>query len=187
MKVKTVYQTLEDRGTDDADLIENGPYICKWPNTWLGDGYYFWDTFIENAHWWGKRRNFNGGYIICEAICDSQSERLFDLFGDLDHLRAFKSAFQSAKSNGKATKKTTAKVFLEFLRAETEFDFDAIRVNGMKSKRTTSVSQIFFEHNKPQHLELTPAVQICFFEKNSLNLRDFRINSKHKSNSSPFA
>jgi hypothetical protein len=52
IKPKEVFQTLENRGTNQTHLEQGGPYICHWENSWLGDGFYFWDTFLENAHWW---------------------------------------------------------------------------------------------------------------------------------------
>lgn len=71
MATKIVYQTLEDRQTDLDKIESNGPYSCRWENSWLGNGYYFWDTFIDNAHWWGvEGRKYKNGYIICQAECD---------------------------------------------------------------------------------------------------------------------
>ncbi len=62
--MKIVYQTLEDRFTDLDKLEREGPYICSWENSWLGDGYYFWEAFIENAHWWGREiRKYANGYM----------------------------------------------------------------------------------------------------------------------------
>ena len=77
-----LYQTVEDR--DNPDYIEaNGPIQCM-SNAWLGPGYYFWDTFYENAEWWG-RSHYNGKYMICatESSCEAD---LFDLVGNTQHL-----------------------------------------------------------------------------------------------------
>jgi hypothetical protein len=76
MANKKIYQTLEDRG--NADDIENhGPFPCKWENTWLGRGYYFWDTFMNNAHWWGKSVTIPD--VICEADCEFSTIKCLDL------------------------------------------------------------------------------------------------------------
>ena len=72
MKDKILYQTLDDN--DNADYVEqNAPFPCDRKNSWLGTGYYFWDTFIENAHWWGEV-NYKNSYIICKAVCDFDTD-----------------------------------------------------------------------------------------------------------------
>ena len=50
---RIIYQTVEDRGNPDY-VEQHGPFICTNKNAWLGEGYYFWDTIIELAHWWGN-------------------------------------------------------------------------------------------------------------------------------------
>jgi hypothetical protein len=177
---KTVYQTLENRGTHLRKLEANGPYPCHWENSWLGDGYYFWDTFIENAHWWGKEiRKFNKGYIICEAICDFNDEECLDLHGNLEQLKQFKDAYILAKKNKVIDDSSTVKNFLAKLRGEIKSfqKFTAIRINGIKSKNYNSIYSInfLFEDNKNQYLEVIPAIQICFFNKTSMSLKNYRI------------
>ena len=49
-----LYQTLEDRSNIDY-VEENGPFICRRNSAWLGIGYYYWDTFVDNAHLWGEK------------------------------------------------------------------------------------------------------------------------------------
>ncbi len=57
-----LYQTVSDR--DNADYIEdNAPFRCERKDAWLGEGYYFWDTLIKNAHWWGEIA-YNNEYVI---------------------------------------------------------------------------------------------------------------------------
>lgn len=63
MRDTDIYQTLEDR-QNYGEVEEHGPFFCyvrddngipksgvKEP--WLGEGYYFWDTRITDAQWWG--------------------------------------------------------------------------------------------------------------------------------------
>ncbi len=179
MTLKTVYQTLEDRDSDLDKLESNGPYPCCTENTWLGDGYYFWDTFVENAHWWGKEvRKYPNGYIICKAYCDFNDVECLDLQGNMEQLKMFKDSFELSKQMGKVNNQTTVKMFLAFLKGENKaFNYAAIRVNGIKSKNFNSTFSInlFFEKKKEQYFEFIPAVQICFFSKTSLNLRNFKI------------
>ncbi len=175
---KTVYQTLEDRGNSIQVELE-GPYPCNWENTWLGEGYYFWDTFIENAHWWGKevRKNYLA-YIICRAECDFNDIDCLDLHGNTEQLKMFKDSYELSKSMGKVNETTTVKMFLAFLKGENKaFKYEAIRVNGIRSKSINSEYSVnlMFEDRKTQYLEIIPAVQICFFDKTSLNLRNYKI------------
>ena len=179
MPVKTVYQTLEDRDTDLTELEENGPYLCNWDNSWLGDGFYFWDTFIENAHWWGEEiRCYKNGYIICQAECDYSDVECFDLVGNTEHLNQIYNTFELMKKNGLANKKTSVKRIISHLKDTLKtFHYSAIRVYGIKSKNYNSrfsFTQVF-EKDRPAYLDYKPPIQICFFSKKSLNLRDFRI------------
>jgi hypothetical protein len=180
IKLKEVFQTLEDRSTERSKVEQNGPYSCRWENSWLGNGYYFWDTFVENAHWWGKEvRKFNNGYIICKAQCDFNTSDCLDLHGDLEQLKLFKEAFELMLANGVVHKKTTVRNFLQKLKGQSHIfnQFKAIRVNGIQSKNYGSDYAInfLFEKNKWQYFEMIPAVQICFFEKQAMNLRDYKI------------
>lgn len=179
MAKKIVYQTLEDRGTDLDKIESNGPYICQWENSWLGDGYYFWDTFIENAHWWGKEgRKYAKGYIICQAECDFNDTECLDLHGNTEQLKMFKDMYELLKRKGIVDKSSTVKMILEFLKAESKyFNYSAIRINGVRSKNINSTYNLnlFFEPKKDQYFELVSAIQICFFSKTSLNLRNYKI------------
>jgi len=180
VKVKEVFQTLEDRGANSKDLEQYGPYPCNWENSWLGDGYYFWDTFMENAHWWGKEiRRYENGYIICKAECDFTTTDCLDLHGDLEQLKLFKEAYELMLVNGVVTKETTVKNFLQKLKGHSVIfnRYKAIRVNGIRSKNYNSIYAInfVFEKDKWQYFEMIPAVQICFFSKHSLNLRNYKV------------
>lgn len=176
---KTIYQTLEDRGTDLNKLESEGPYPCHWKNSWLGDGYYFWDTFIENAHWWGGEiRKYQNGYIICKAICDYTDELCFDLVGNTEHIKRFKDAFELMEKMGLANKNTKVKRIIHYLKNDLGlFKYEAIRAYGIKSKsyRSRFNFTLNFENNRPSYLDFAPAIQICFYKKDSLNLRGYKI------------
>lgn len=180
MKVKILYQTLKDKGNPDY-IEENAPFICRWGNAWLGDGYYFWDTFIENAHWWGKVRH-GDSYIICKAVCDFNSEECFDLVGDTEHMQDFAQSVEFLKSKKIITENTTVARIITFLKEKVpDFNFQAIRVYGIKSisdhkeEYKKYKHRLIFEVSKPQYLDYKPAIQLCLFKKNSLNLRNIKI------------
>jgi hypothetical protein len=170
-----LYHTVEDRDNPD-DIESNAPFICKRKNAWLGEGYYFWDTLIENAHWWGQSQ-YKGNYVIVEYHCDSYttSGKCFDLHGNMEHLRDFNATVEFLKSKGLQT--TTVAKVIEYLKGKTDFAsvFEAIRAYGHFSKSNNNITSIPFETEKKHYLELTPAVQICLFRKNSLNLSTGKI------------
>lgn len=178
--VKIIYQTLEDRGDANLDKLENdGPYQCRSENSWLGDGYYFWDTFIENAHWWGKEvRAYSSGYIICRAICDFNDTECYDLVGNTEHLQRFQSAFNELKADGLANETTKVRRIIEFLKSSVKtFNYSAIRAYGIKSKNVNSKFSfnLSFDESNKAYLDLKPAIQICFYTKKSMNLRNYKI------------
>lgn len=179
MKKITLYQTLKDK--DYLNVEANGPFPCRWENTWLGDGYYFWQEFIELAHWWGQSHR-NGNYIVCEAECDFDESKCLDLVGEMSHVRLFQDAIQIMRVNRKITPETTVSRIINFMKGEFEsFLYEAIRVYGINSispnKEASKQysSRFLFEINKGQYLDALPAVQLCLFTKNSLNLRNYKI------------
>lgn len=179
MKIIKLYQTLKDK--DYLQVEEKGPFKCRWENTWLGDGYYFWQEFIELAHWWGQTHR-NGQYIICEAHCDFDEKRCLDLVGDMSHVRQFKEAVHVLKINKKITNETTVSRVIRFMQGEFEsFTFEAIRIYGINSisnthpKSKSFSARYLFEINKSHYFDALPAVQFCFFSKTALNLRNYKI------------
>lgn len=179
MKLKVLYQTLKDKGNPEY-VLENAPFSCNWDNTWLGEGFYFWDTFVENAHWWGEVRHKNK-YIICQTICDFDTDSCFDLVGDTDHMTDFSNSIEFLKEQEIITPETTVARILEFIKTKIGFNYQAIRVYGIKSISDYKEEyqkyrfRLIFELSRPQFLDFKPAIQICIFEKNGLNRRDLSI------------
>lgn len=172
----TLYQTLEDKDNPD-DIESNAPFLCDEKNAWLGRGYYFWDTLIDNAHWWG-RSHCNGSYVIVEYKCDSHNNKTcFDLHGNMEHLKYFNEVIEFLKSQHLWTCTTTVARVIEYLKDKTDFEsiYEAIRAYGHLSKSDKNTSSIPFEANKRFYLERTPAVQICLFRKKALNLSNGKI------------
>lgn len=177
MKQKVIYQTLENRGNPE-EIEQNGPFKCHWENTWLGIGYYFWDTFIENAHWWGNNRGYKNGYVICKANCSYDVSNCFDLVGNTEHILKFRDSFLLMKKQGLINKDTTVARVLQFIRQDIKiFIFEAIRINGIHSKEKFDKYSlvVHFEKGKIQYFDSLPAIQICIFKKNGLNLKNYHI------------
>ena len=55
----------------------------------MGEGYYFWDTRIEDAKWWGDEIYGDSRYIIGRTTFDEQSGLLFDTVGRMADLDDF--------------------------------------------------------------------------------------------------
>ncbi|HAH54215.1 MAG TPA: hypothetical protein DCM02_02730 [Flavobacterium sp.] len=180
IKKVIVYQTLEDRGNPEK-IERDGPFPCTRNNAWLGVGYYFWDTFKENAHWWGKEcNNYDEGYVICKAECDYDEEKCFDLVSNTDHLLMLHNTFELMKSKGLANSNTTVSRVIEYLKTDLKiFNFSASRASGVNSKSVSSnfSSHLIFDNKKGKlkYLDLKPAIQLCFYSKSSLNLRNYKI------------
>jgi hypothetical protein len=178
--IKKVYQTLEDRSNPDT-IERDGPFICKRRNAWLGVGYYFWESFVENAHWWGKEcNNYQHGYVICQAIYLFDEEKCFNLIDNYEHLRMYNDTIKIMEDNSIFNSdKTTVSRIIEYLRNTLRiFKYEAVRVYGVNSKSFKSFysNTTIFDVYKPQkYLDSLPAIQVCFYTKQSLNLKNYKI------------
>ncbi len=181
MKATEIYQTLEDRRNDE-EVEEHGPYFCseRYANgilkggtkePWLGEGYYFWDTRIADARWWGDTVYSQKGYIICKTTYDQHSPLLFDLVSDV---RQFDEFIRCAELVRKERNLQTVKfpVVLAYMKKKTpNFNYKAIRVwPHPNSFEKTAVrfpgAKVFL--CKPDK------IQICFFDK-TLLMEPYRI------------
>lgn len=178
MEIKNLYQTLVDNG-NPKNVEQNGPFECQKPNAWFGRGFYFWDTFIENAHWWGEN-SYNNCYIITCGICDFDRDKCFDLTGsNTSHNIIFNNALKKIQETGYLERVTVPRV-IEFLKMNTEFTFEAIRGYGVnslspKGKFGKYVKRAFFKEDGYQYLDYLPAIQVCLLRKKSLNYREHKI------------
>ncbi|MBF1311941.1 MAG: hypothetical protein HXN06_02310 [Porphyromonadaceae bacterium] len=80
MKKTALYQAIDG----GRNAVPEVPIYCSTSEARLGWGYYFWDSLIHAAHWWG-RTHYRDNYIICQSFYDAHSDRYFDLVGDLTH------------------------------------------------------------------------------------------------------
>lgn len=178
---RKAYQTLEDR---DIQLVEiHGPFRCCHDKAWLGSGYYFWDSFLNNAHWWGREgARYSRGYVICESTFELDENKCFNLVDNPDHLHAFnltKIILMEQKLYIEG--ETTVARVIEYLKRFAEFNYEAIRAYGINSVgfRSEFSNRTIFIHKEAkysnQYLDSSPAIQINFFEKNSLNRKGFKI------------
>lgn len=167
-----LYQTVEDRNNPDY-IEDNAPFKCDKKSAWLGIGYYFWDTFLDNAHWWGETVYGKNEYVISEYFYNYSHEQCFDLHGNMEHIQYFHEIVKFLEEEKLLNDKTTVPWIIEYIKRSTDFlnKYEAIRVYGHYSKSSTITLKIYFstKDRKNQFLELNPAVQLCLFNKTSLN------------------
>lgn len=184
MTTKVIYQTLEFRNNNDHIKAE-GPFPCMRKDAWLGVGYYFWDTFIDNAHWWGKTA-YRKKYVICEAICCFDSEKCLDLYEPEYMLLFNEAAGLLHKYLGCDKDEITVSRVLDFMKNNLpQFNYEAIRINGQRDPSILDLNKysslrcskyIFpFNPSKPEYFNSKPLIQICLLRRNALNLTDFQI------------
>lgn len=180
MTIKIAYQTLENRG-NPREVQKNGPFLCRRKNAWLGSGYYFWDSIIDNAHWWGiEGAKYDNGYFICEAKYDLDETLCFNLIDNALHFEYFNATKNLMKEKGLYIEgQTTVARIIEYLKNTLHiFKYEAIRVYGVNSKSAWSSYSdrtIFDSKHNIKYLDSSPAIQICFYTKSSLNLRDYAV------------
>ena len=175
MKDTDIYQTLEDRQNDD-DVEEHGPYFCCARNAngilksgvkepWLGEGYYFWDTRIADARWWGDTVYSKKGYIICHTTHDQHSPLLYDLVGDVKQFDDFVKCAELIKAE-RHEETVSFPVVLAYMRKIPNFDYKAIRV--WPHPQTFEKTAVRFPGDKLV-LGKADKIQICFFDKTLLH------------------
>lgn len=177
MRVVSIYQTLSDRGNPEK-IMQDGPFPCERLDAWVGNGYYFWESFIDNAHWWGDK-GYKSKYVICKAECDLDPEKILDLVGNTDDIMLFREWTNALQKEGLVTDETTVARILHYIKEfASSFNYEAIRVYGIDSvspKRTRLTFRRLFNPSSVSYLDLSPAIQLCIFEKTGLNLRNFKI------------
>lgn len=174
MKQKKLFQTLEDRNNPD-EVESKGPFKCT-KKPWLGEGYYFWDTFIDLAHWWGKI-GYNYNYIICQSYCDNNPEMIFDLAGNTEQLIEFNQYVKVLKETYK-NKFISVSFVIEHMKKLPGFQYKAIRANPVYSTsqdKYLKSQRLKFIQNHISYLELIPPFQICIIDKKYIGEGNYKI------------
>ena len=175
------FQTLTDRENPEY-VRKNGPFICTDERAWLHDGYYFWDEDITLAHFWGKSK-LRKKYIICKTYYNL-NERCWDLYGKFKHRQELIKIYKGIKNrNINSGKPIKFREIIEELISKNLMKYEAIRAEGTLSiaKHNRFHLSILLEERMVNHdavrhmLNLRPAIQLCFFNKNSLERDNFEI------------
>jgi hypothetical protein len=177
---KEVYQTLEDRS--DPDYVENhGPFLCNRKNAWLSSGFYFWESYLDNAHWWGaecNKSNYRDGYIICEAAIEYEEEKCFNLADNESHLAQLRQAASLLRSKGIPENQITVGNAMQFLKDKIDsFNYDGVRAKGERVRLSSSKysNPLFYTPGGNPYIDLNPPIQICLFTKKSLGQKNYRV------------
>ena len=173
------YQTLKDKN-NPLEVMTDGPYECRAENAWLGQGYYFWDSFKEYAHWWGEAK-VKPPYMICQAKCNEYNEKqCLDLVGNTEDMALFDSIVNAMKHEGLFDDKTTTvSEVIFYLKKIGLFDWKAMRVIGANSispKRFPNYTfRMNFEVDQKFWIDYKPPIQICLYEKNAFGLHSYSV------------
>lgn len=167
--MNNLYQTLEDRS--NVDYVEkNGPFCCERKEAWLGKGYYYWDTFVDNAHLWGDKIYKN--YIICLSKIDLNNNNIYDLQNP-STLLEFKQ-LEEKLSEVYPHKKITVAVVLEQLKQSKEFTYKAIRARA-ENDMNSPQEKIPFKINHCAYLDTCPHLQVCILDKTFIGEDNFKV------------
>lgn len=184
-----IYQTLEDRGNYE-EIESHGPYYCSLRDgngkikkgtkePWLGEGYYFWDTRIGDAIWWGEiiyGTKFKG-YVVCHTLYDQHSPLLFDMVGSIAMFDEFEHCVECIKE-GLSAEHVSFPVVLEYMKRQEDFTYKAIRVWPYPKRQVSSHQIGAFFPGGDATVRRFEKIQICFFDK-TLLVHPFTITEKH--------
>lgn len=135
-------------------------------DAWLGEGYYFWESFIENARLWGESHYIKKGkaFQILKSQYDSCSENCLDLVDNVEQIREFDSACKEVEAT--ASEKVefffTRLLLLKKYAANYFSKFFCIRILPMGGM---AVERLRFSEKNSAIYTPYPPIQVCFWEK----------------------
>lgn len=170
---RNLFQTLEDRSNVD-DIEKNGPFRCERKDAWLGSGYYYWDSFIENAHLWGEKvyKKCNKDYVIGLSRMEFVDDAVYDLENP-EHLIQFRKVV-NALSETYRSKKITVAVALEQIKKSNDFIYKAIRARSMDDMKGATY-RVPFKQNHSAYLDTCPHIQVCVIDKSFIGINNFKV------------
>lgn len=165
---RILYQTVENRNNPDY-VEQHGPFLCTNKMAWLGHGYYFGDTFINLAHWWGELNYKQNGYIICQSSCNENMEDVYDLVGRPELFEEIEAIASIIKEHNNVEIVYVPEI-IEYLKRQTKFleRYKAIRVNPICTLPNIDFRYKFNDKNRA-FIDTRPAIQFCILNKNFFN------------------
>jgi hypothetical protein len=164
---------VEDRGNPD-EVERSGPFLCSRSDAWLGEGYYFWESFIDNAHWWGANA-YPEKYMICRAFYVHDSARCLDL-NTPEGIKIIEGVIIQMKQDGLVSNNIYISRMIEYLKNIGRFHWEAVRVTPTSNRHgNDSPHRERAMFNERYGISLRPAIQICFYSKTALQLSGYKI------------
>lgn len=167
----TIYHTVKDKGNPN-EIIKDAPFYASGDDQWFGEGYYFWESYIGNAHWWGDVHCYNS-YVICESEYEQNANQCFDLVDNKEHMDMLSILIKELTRLKVIKKDTTLSRILVFAREYGLFptSFKSIRASipgsrsyfNKKYGKTIPITDQF-------RLDLQPQIQLCFFDTSTLRM-----------------
>lgn len=177
MYQKALYQTL--KGSGSRKMIEsNGPFECTRSDAWLGHGCYFWETFIEYAHWWGEKSH-EGSYIICRTHLSIPKDSLYDL-EDTETLKEF-NELRSELEKTYPGKELKFSFVLEYCKKIKVIEHKAIRARFIGAiKECDKENDGHYVCIKPggfhrYRLDTMPQVQVCIMDRSCVGKDNYKV------------
>ncbi|WP_286812901.1 MULTISPECIES: hypothetical protein [unclassified Maribacter] len=175
LKIK-IYHTVQDANGPDY-IEDNIPFKSKSENCWAGEGYYFWEKYIEHAHTWGKV-HYNNKYVICGGTLEAKLETCFDLLGNTDHLQYLENMreeFLKASKNDSVTLENV----VAYARLKGFFPFGIIRMAEQNKHKQQSndvnLMKLKASNTNPSHLALKPKIVIFIKDISKFNVSNLKI------------
>ena len=175
--MSVLYQTLEDR--DNVDYVEaNGPFPGDQRDRWLGEGYYYWDSFIDAAHYWGYVSYECKGkdYIIAKSEVNIPQDKLLNLL-EPEQIVMFTKWIDSYARTFPNSEATVERVLNH---AETimgsRFPYIAIKAEFKNCfKYREYQERIYPYHGSKAYIDLKPPVQVCIRDKSIIGADNFKV------------
>lgn len=166
---KKLYQTIRAEGSIEK-IEREGPFECVREDAWLGRGCYYWETFEEHAHWWGKS-TLNGNYFIFQTNLSIDRSKLYDL-EDTDTLQEF---FELKVELEKNYGPVTIPYVLQYLRKRGFLsDYCAVRARFVNGKHNI-MYPIKCARGTTPYMQLKPHIQICLMDKSVIGQGNYKM------------
>lgn len=141
-------------------IVENG---CVKSEPWLAEGYYFWESFISNAEYWGKS-HCHGNYDIYCGEYDSNDPKCLNLIDNPVCISLIEQAYKTFIEEKSRKPQYLCQVFY-FLRKGNTFknQYDCVRVvadGGMSNGDSVHYSKDSFVL-----YSIIRQIQVCFWTK----------------------
>ena len=85
-------------------------------------------------------------------------------------LQDFRETEEHLKEIHKSHHRISVRVIIDWLMKDSDFKNRFVAIRASDSKHPAENNKIYFNHIRPEYLNLSPRVQICFFQTNPLSL-----------------